>query len=233
MGIKYGLHERALSSIHCEQGPGGCCVTWQVHGKNKLPDIGNCGNCANLSGTMHKVLEGPHELLTLMDNLEDEANKNSDCGKIKVGAVLLTSDLKVVSFGFNNKLPGIDKCEDTYKCTVENDEDTYYIAGRKASAVTFNRVHKAFDSAHEIHAERDALYNALIINNIPFNASICLCTLQPCLQCFIALVKCGVKKIYWKYDYDERAVDTVKNMYTSLPEYSDVEYKSIYDVYGL
>lgn len=167
----------------------------------------------------------------LFDFLESETSVLSQCGKIKVGAFILNDQDQIMVSGFNNQLPGRRFCRDQFKYAVTMNQvtNTPVKVGLEHNN-KLNKLHHVF-SKNEIHAERDALYNALIMRLDPGKFRTCLCTLQPCLECFIALVKCGVKEIYWKQDYDkghageESLIGYINDEYLNLPEYKDIVYR--------
>ncbi|HOK63266.1 MAG TPA: cytidine/deoxycytidylate deaminase family protein [Soehngenia sp.] len=112
----------------------------------------------------------------------------STCDRAFVGCVLVNDDHRIVSTGYNGSVAGNPHCDDVGHTM----RDGHCIA--------------------TIHAEMNALLycakEGISVKNC--NAYI---THFPCLNCTKALIQAGIKKIYYKYEYniDEYALYLLKN----------------------
>ena len=112
----------------------------------------------------------------------------STCDRAFVGCVIVNDDHRIVSTGYNGSVAGNPHCDDVGHTM----RDGHCIA--------------------TIHAEMNALLycakEGISVKNC--NAYI---THFPCLNCTKALIQAGIKKIYYKYEYniDEYALYLLKN----------------------
>lgn len=118
------------------------------------------------------------KLKTWVD-VADSISKMSTCKFTQVGCVLLTNDLRVISTGYNGVVSGSKHCNEL---EMTRDE------------------HKTFAEFHEIHAEMNALIQS-VDRSSDLGNSICVSTLQPCLNCVKHLYQSGVRTFVYKDEY--------------------------------
>jgi dCMP deaminase len=117
----------------------------------------------------------------------------STCDRAFVGCVIVNDDHRIVSTGYNGSVAGNPHCDDVGHTIRDN----HCIA--------------------TIHAEMNALLycakEGISVKNC--NAYV---THFPCLNCTKALIQAGIKKIYYKYEYnvDEYALYLLKNNKVAL-----------------
>lgn len=111
----------------------------------------------------------------------------STCDRAFVGCVLVNSDNRIVSTGYNGSLSGNPSCDEIGHTM----RDGHCIA--------------------TIHAEMNALLYCAK-EGISVKNSKCYVTHFPCLNCTKALLQAGIKEIYYKYDYriDDYALKLMK-----------------------
>ena len=112
----------------------------------------------------------------------------STCDRAFVGCVIVNDDHRIVSTGYNGSGAGNPHCDDVGHTM----RDGHCIA--------------------TIHAEMNALLYCAK-EGIPVKNCIVYVTHFPCLNCTKALIQAGIKKIYYKYEYniDEYALYLLKN----------------------
>lgn len=112
----------------------------------------------------------------------------STCDRAFVGCVIVNDDHRIVSTGYNGSVAGNPHCDDVGHTM----RDGHCIA--------------------TIHAEMNALLYCAK-EGIPVKNCIVYVTHFPCLNCTKALIQAGIKKIYYKYEYnvDEYALYLLKN----------------------
>jgi dCMP deaminase len=112
----------------------------------------------------------------------------STCDRAFVGCVIVNDDHRIVSTGYNGSVAGNPHCDDVGHTM----RDGHCIA--------------------TIHAEMNALLYCAK-EGIPVKNCIVYVTHFPCLNCTKALIQAGIKKIYYKHEYnvDEYALYLLKN----------------------
>ncbi|MBC7087407.1 MAG: cytidine/deoxycytidylate deaminase family protein [Tissierellales bacterium] len=112
----------------------------------------------------------------------------STCDRAFVGCVLVNDEHRIVSTGYNGSVSGNPHCDDVGH-TIR---DGHCIA--------------------TIHAEMNALLYCAK-EGISVKNCIAYVTHFPCLNCTKALIQAGIKKIYYKHEYnvDEYAKYLLKN----------------------
>lgn len=112
----------------------------------------------------------------------------STCDRAFVGCVLVNDEHRIVSTGYNGSVSGNPHCDDVGH-TIR---DGHCIA--------------------TIHAEMNALLYCAK-EGISVKNCIAYVTHFPCLNCTKALIQAGIKKIYYKHEYnvDEYALYLLKN----------------------
>lgn len=114
--------------------------------------------------------------------IADNLSTLSKCKKHKVGA-LIVKDNKIISHGVNGTPKDYINCCDKYKdcdLTIE----------------PYKTEHRIWSEKFEIHAEVNAILNALNNNNDLKNATL-YCNLEPCFNCVKHMAAVGIKNIYY------------------------------------
>lgn len=119
--------------------------------------------------------------------------QRSTCDRAFVGCVLVNSDHRIVSTGYNGTASGNPHCIDV----GHRMRDGHCIA--------------------TIHAEMNALLYCAK-EGIPAKGSICYVTHFPCLNCTKALIQAGISAIYYHeaYRVDDYALEILKRNNVSL-----------------
>ena len=109
------------------------------------------------------------------------------CDRAYVGCVLVNSENRIVSTGYNGSIKGNAHCDEIGHTM----RDGHCIA--------------------TIHAEMNALLYCAK-EGIPVKDTICYVTHFPCLNCTKSLIQSGIKKIYYRnaYRMDEYAVELLE-----------------------
>ena len=114
-----------------------------------------------------------------------EASQWSNCGKRKVGAVLVR-DRSVLSIAYNGSLPG------AYNCTKE-------ICGDPLGS-RYIEEGMSVCNFRASHAECNAIALAAKNGVSTDNASL-YCTLKPCASCVKLICMAGIKEVYYLDEY--------------------------------
>lgn len=119
--------------------------------------------------------------------------QRSTCDRAFVGCVLVNSDHRIVSTGYNGTASGNPHCIDV----GHRMRDGHCIA--------------------TIHAEMNALLYCAK-EGIPAKGSICYVTHFPCLNCTKALIQAGISAIYYHeaYRVDDYALEILERNNVSL-----------------
>ena len=119
--------------------------------------------------------------------------QRSTCDRAFVGCVLVNSDHRIVSTGYNGTASGNHHCIDV----GHRMRDGHCIA--------------------TIHAEMNALLYCAK-EGIPAKGSICYVTHFPCLNCTKALIQAGISAIYYHeaYRVDDYALEILERNNVSL-----------------
>jgi dCMP deaminase len=107
--------------------------------------------------------------------LADHVSSWSKDTSTKVGAVVVDSDKRVLSLGYNGFPAGVD------------DSDS----------VIDIRMERPLKYMLTEHAERNAIYTASRVGVSIIGASI-YCNYLPCCDCARAIIQCGIKEVYYK-----------------------------------
>ena len=103
------------------------------------------------------------------------AAQYSTCDRANVGAVIVKDD-KVISYGYNHNLPGLNNCNEQGHLLVDN------------------------HCINTIHAEQDAILYCARMGISTKDAEIYV-THFPCVNCTKAIIAAGITKVYFKYKY--------------------------------
>ena len=123
--------------------------------------------------------------LLFMD-LAHKMAEMSTCVSKKVGTVL-THKNRVIAMGYNGSLPGCLHCTDVFHEPIETDEQRI--------------AHHHWAGIHEVHAECNAIIDAGA-RGVLKDGMTAYCTLFPCINCMKTMIRAGVRKIYYAFEYD-------------------------------
>lgn len=117
----------------------------------------------------------------------------STCDRAFVGCVLVNSDNRIVSTGYNGSVAGNPHCSEVGHVL----RDGHCIA--------------------TIHAEMNALLYCAK-EGIPVKGCRCYVTHFPCLNCTKALIQAGIREIYYKeaYRIDDYALELIEKNHIKL-----------------
>lgn len=120
-------------------------------------------------------------------NIADEIAKFSKCASKKVGCVIVKNK-RIVSSGCNGTPPEAINCNELFDFRMMSDE-------------SYRATHHKFSESMECHAEENAILiaarNGISIENSTFYIS-----MKPCERCLKMIAALGVKKIFYRNDYD-------------------------------
>lgn len=122
----------------------------------------------------------------------------------KVGAVLVSTENRVLSLGYNGYVKGVDESIFPKNREAENLSDTKY--------------------PYIIHAEANCILNLSTLNNL--NGSTLYCTLFPCCDCAKLLANAGISKVIYisdKYHNEQQYVASRKIFDASKIKYVQYE----------
>lgn len=111
-----------------------------------------------------------------------KVSRQSSCVMYQVGAVLV-KDGKILLTGYNSTHESMTNCKEIHKLSFER------------------LAHNKFSSYYETHAEMKIVTQAARLG-ISIDNTELYCTLHPCINCIKHLIQSGVKKIYYKDEYD-------------------------------
>lgn len=100
-------------------------------------------------------------------------SKRSSCNRRKVGALIVSPTLGIISEGYNGTPRGMCNC-----CEDENGVTTPLV----------------------IHAEMNAIYKAAKGNNSS-DGCVLYVTLSPCFQCALGIIQSGIKTVFYREEY--------------------------------
>lgn len=140
-----------------------------------------------------------------------------------VGAILVKNK-RAIAGGYNGSAPGQPHCsdpeEDIFQCIKcghrMDDKDVFNISGRgrvgmckpcggERSLVKRHGGHLMRDGhcVRTIHSEMNSLLQCALDGVSPQGA-VLYCTASPCFDCAKAIIRAGIKKVYYGQDYDSR-----------------------------
>lgn len=114
-------------------------------------------------------------------------SKLSKDGKTKVGAVIVDSNGKIVSLGYNGAANGIDDSKIDYSGNVFNANINFDMDGKCCEFETQK-------NDYMIHAELNAILNT--DDKKRLNNATCYITHYPCNNCANTLVQVGIKSVH-------------------------------------
>lgn len=142
---------------------------------------------------LDKNLEVPR---TLMKTAEAFSNL-SKCQARKV-CCMLYKDGNIISMGLNGTPSGLPNCSDLFK------KENGVWKNVDGNVLEDQEAHHKWALIHEIHAEVNALAKA----KCSVEGAVAVVTASPCFNCAKSLVAHGIKRIYYKDEYDD--IDNVR-----------------------
>lgn|SRR5574344_1614430 len=174
--------------------------------------------------------------------------EQSHCVRLKVGAVLVSDDGKIISTGYNGTKAGFSvNCNDLFKiednkyfinimslAKFESCDSSFLKNFSKNNSEGFIEVtkenflewHHKWSDIYEIHAEPNCILSALTdgTHSLPENMTLFVTT-APCEQCCKLIASVGIKKVVYGQAYDRIGVDHIKDVLSkfgvSLIQYDD------------
>lgn len=149
----------------------------------------------------------------------------SKCRAKKV-ACIITRNNNVISIGLNGTLPGRPNCNDVF---YRNDKREWFKV-KGCQLIRMNKEdcddsspssHHQWSLLNEIHAEQNAIYKATQEMNANIAGSTVYITYCPCVNCAKMLALYKVKRIVYKYSYDneENVIDFLKSVGIEVVKY--------------
>jgi dCMP deaminase len=130
--------------------------------------------------------------------------KRSTCDRKHVGCVIVSSDMEILTTGYNGSPTGLPHCDDVGHLLKE-------VGGRQSCFRT-------------VHSETNAIIQAAR-NGIALNGSTLYVTCSPCWDCALKIVQVGIKKVFYGERYQSRY--DLSNTVEELFETVGIEYVSL------
>ena len=136
-------------------------------------------------------------------NIADNISKFSKCASKKVGCVIVKNK-RIISSGCNGTPPEAVNCNELFDFKRMNEPE-------------YRALHHKFSESMECHAEENAILIAAR-HGISIENSIFYVSMKPCERCLKMIAALGVKKIFYRNDYDMfvKYNDNVNNMIEQL-----------------
>jgi dCMP deaminase len=116
-------------------------------------------------------------------------SERSNCIKRKVGCIIVKEN-RILSLGYNGTPSKIKNCyEGGCDRCYEQFESNEKISG------------KNLDLCMCLHAEENAM---LFLSKSDLDNSILYVTLMPCIACVKKIIQCGIKRVIYSEDYNEK-----------------------------
>jgi dCMP deaminase len=125
---------------------------------------------------------------------------NGTCDRARIGVIIATKDGEILVKGWNTSVRGTKTCDEIGHYIIKN------------------------HCIRTIHAEQMAIANATR-DKISLKNSIAYITHKPCVSCLKSLISCGVKKIYFEQDYQDKEMEDFYNSLKDLPSITIEQYK--------
>lgn len=112
--------------------------------------------------------------------IADAVSLRMSCDRARVGAVIVSADMRILSTGYGGAPSGLPSCDEVGHELVE-------INGRQSCVRT-------------IHAEKNAIITAARYG-VRLAGSMLYTTASPCRDCFMAALQTGIKRIVYGSEY--------------------------------
>jgi dCMP deaminase len=112
--------------------------------------------------------------------IADAVSLRMSCDRARVGAVIVSSDHRILSTGYGGAPSGVPSCDEVGHDLVE-------INGRQSCVRT-------------IHAEKNAIITAAR-HGVKLGGGTLYTTASPCRDCFMATLQVGIKRIVYGAEY--------------------------------
>lgn len=119
-------------------------------------------------------------------------SERSNCIKRKVGCIIVKEN-RILSLGYNGTPSKIKNC---YEGGCERCYDQFQNKENISG--------KNLDLCMCLHAEENAM---LFISKNDLIDSILYVTLMPCISCVKKIIQCGIKKVVYSQDYNEKMTE--------------------------
>jgi dCMP deaminase len=137
--------------------------------------------------------------IKLFHDIVKRLAEESTCARMKVGALLVSEDARMIATGWNGTAPGKIHCEYVFKNTDLGHEN-------------FLKSHHEFSTQEELHAEQNLIaYCAK--SGISTKDKILYLTITPCIHCAKLILASGIKCVVYinVYDRDESGLEFLIN----------------------
>lgn len=126
-------------------------------------------------------------------------SQRSTCCRVKAAAII-EKDRHIISTGYNGNAPNKIHCEDYFFNYFKNlNLDITFDEWKTRKE--FKEMHHKWAIENELHAEMNAIIYAARIGISIKDCSI-YTTHSPCIFCTKAIIHSGIKKVYYRYLYD-------------------------------
>lgn len=124
--------------------------------------------------------------------------QRSTCCRIKVGAVLVSKEKRILATGYNGVTRGSEHCHEYFELKFTDTQQDSSFEEYLLTA-SFKEEHRKFSSENEIHAEANALLGNSLME---MKESTMYSTLSPCEDCAKLMKAAGVTRVVYKTKYD-------------------------------
>lgn len=130
--------------------------------------------------------------------------EESKCISLQVGAVI-AKDNRIISIGYNGTVSGTINCNEALELNCYEKEN-----------------HSDWSTAHEIHAEMNAIMFAAKYGISVKDATL-YCTHEPCDNCLKNIIQAGIKRIVYLHPYKKENCQSFYRYYDSIIEIEQYE----------
>lgn len=130
--------------------------------------------------------------------------ERSSCCRVKVGGVLVKNGRSICS-AWNGVASEQEHCEDYFKKSYSNQKKDLKFANlfttfeQYLSSPEFKEEHRVFSINNELHVEMNIINYS---SRQDRESSILYLTISPCMNCAKLIVASGIKKVYYRTEYD-------------------------------
>ena len=118
--------------------------------------------------------------------------RQSECVSHSVGAVI-TLENSIVATGFNRTFTDANSCQDHFV---------------SYSALEQSIEHHEWSRVNELHAEQDAIVNALR-TGITISGATIYCSFSPCEDCMKLIVASGISRVVYEEEYSKSNPESI------------------------
>lgn len=110
-----------------------------------------------------------------------------------VGAIIV-KDKRILTTGYNGAPSGIVSCKERNECIRLNFKSGEHL-----------------EMCYGVHAEQNAILQAAKLG-VSLEGTTMYCTHKPCSICSKMIIQSGIKKVYYKYNYEDKFADKLIEM---------------------